>query len=321
MATISIIIPAFNEASNIGALLISLFKVLQPIRHEFEVIIINDGSTDNTAAIVAELALSYGNLYLIDFSRNFGQQKALRAGYDHAKGDAVICIDADLQNPPELIADMIEKWENGYEVVLCKRRKGKQQAGYFKEITSRLFYKTLNLMAEGNIDADTPDFRLIDRKLVEIIKYLPEKDVFLRGLISWMGFNKIVLEYDHGKRLNGKTGYSPIKMLRLALTGITGFSAKPLHFAIYMGLGISILSLFYIPYILVRYFSGETISGWSSLIITITFMGGLQLFILGILGLYLGKLFMHAKNRPDYIIRENTYKPALINQLSIKKGA
>ena len=306
MALISIIIPAYNEQANIKELVERLYKVIININYHFEIIIINDGSSDDSLSVLSDLSETYKQLHFIDFSRNFGQQNALRAGYDYAKGDAVICMDADLQNPPELIIQMIQNWENGFDVVLCKRKGGKQHGSFFKEHTSKFFYKILNFMSETHIDQDVPDFRLIDRKLVNIIKELPEKDLFLRGIISWMGFKKTVVEYEHKKRLNGDSGYSSLKMFRLALSGLTGFSVKPLHFAIYLGIIMSGLSLIYILYAIIRYYTGNTISGWLSIIITITFLGGLQLFVLGIIGLYIGKFFIQTKNRPEYIVNKTT---------------
>lgn len=301
---ISVIIPAYNEASNIKTLIERLHQTLSNTKYNFELIIINDGSIDNSITVISELALSYPELYFIDFTRNFGHQNALKAGYDHAKGNAVICMDADLQHPPEFVIQMLQKWEDGFEVVLGQRKSSHLQDGFFKKFSSKVFYTLLNFISETPIDPDTPDFRLVDEKLVHVIKNLSEKDLFLRGLIPWMGYNKIILEYDQDKRLSGKSSYNPIKMFMLALSGITGFSVKPLHSAIIMGIIISGLSGLYIPYILVRYFTGHVISGWSSLIIAVTFLGGIQLFILGIIGLYLGKLFIQVKNRPEYIIRK-----------------
>jgi len=303
MSLITVIIPAYNEEENILILATKLIDVLESTPYKLELIFVNDGSADNSEEVLKELSTQFINFYFINFSRNFGQQNALRAGYDYSRGDAVICMDADLQNPPELVLELIKKWEEGFQVVLCRRRGAKQHGGFIKEITSRLFYKLLTLISDTPIERDAPDFRLIDRKLVNIIKDLPEKDIFLRGIISWMGFKKTIVEYNHGLRINGNTNYSLPKMLKLATSGITSFSVKPLHMAIYLGLFISSLSLFYIPYVFVRFFYGHTISGWASLIVTVSFLGGLQLLIMGIIGLYLGKLFIQNKQRPEYIVK------------------
>lgn len=307
MSLISIIIPAFNEEKNIPLLVSELRNVTCKTNYTVEIIFINDGSTDNSADILRNLSSCDANLFFINFSRNFGQQSALRAGYIYAKGNAVICMDADLQNPPEIILEMLKKWEEGNEVVVCKRKNGKQNGNVFKEASSKLFYHIFRYFTENKGETNCPDFRLLDRKLVNIINSLPENDMFLRGIIPWMGFNTAVCVYDHGHRINGDTKYSLMKMIKLATTGVTGFSVRPLHLAIYIGLFFSCLSLLYIPYVFVRFFYGHTISGWSSLIVTVTFLGGLQLLILGVIGLYLGKLFMQMKQRPDYIIKDTNF--------------
>jgi glycosyltransferase involved in cell wall biosynthesis len=303
MALISVIIPAFNEENNLEILAKNVISVFQNLPHTFEIIVVNDGSSDDTEQKIRQLSLKLSNVYYLNFSRNFGQQSALKAGYDHSNGDAVICMDADLQNPPEIITEMIAQWELGYEIVLCKRKDANQNGSFLKEISSRGFYRIIRFLSDIPIEKNAPDFRLLDRKLVDIIKRLPEKEMFLRGMISWMGFSKTVVEYSHGTRLSGKTNYSFGKMMALAATGITSFSVRPLHLAIYMGLFISGLSLLYIPYVFFQYYQGHTISGWSSLIVTVSFLGGLQLFILGIIGLYLGKMVLQVKQRPDYIVK------------------
>jgi len=305
--TISIIIPAYNEEPNLSVVTERLYSLFKNSLYKLEVIFINDGSSDGSLDLLKELSRKYSGLYFIDFSRNFGQQNALRAGYDFATGDAVICMDADLQNPPEVVKDLVKKWEEGYEVVVCKRRDAVQNAGIFKENTSRWFYRIMSFLTNISIEPNSPDFRLVDRKLVNVIKDLTEKDIFFRGLISWMGFRKAVIEYDHSVRLHGDTKYSVKKMLKLASSGLTSFSVKPLHMAMYLGLFIWGLSLLYIPYALISYYQGNAISGWASLIVTVSFFGGLQLLILGVIGLYLGKLFMQSKQRPEYIVRETNF--------------
>lgn len=301
---ISIIVPAYNEEMNLPLLVEKLNNIFSEIPYDLELILINDGSSDNTLAVIQSLSQKFSTLYFIDFSRNFGQQNALRAGYDHARGAAVICMDADLQNPPEIVLELIRKWEEGYEVVICKRKDAKQNAGTVKEITSRWFYRFLSFLTDIKVEPNSPDFRLIDRKLVDIIKNLSEKDIFFRGMIAWMGFKRTVVEYEHSIRVHGNTKYSFKKMVSLAFSGLTSFSVKPLHLAMYLGLIISCLSLVYIPYALLSYYHGDAISGWASLIVTVAFFGGLQLMILGVIGLYLGKLFIQSKQRPEYIIRD-----------------
>lgn len=302
---ISVIIPAYNEEENIPLMAERLFNLFEDHpAYEPEIIFMNDGSRDGSINALKALSEKYMHLYYIDFSRNFGHQNALRAGYDHATGDAVICLDADMQHPPEMIFELVQEWENGYEVVLCKRKDNAEHIGRFKKTSSNNFYRTLSFLTDINIEPNTADFRLIDRKLVDIIKTLPEKDIFFRGLIAWMGFKQTIVEYEQNARIHGKTKYSFKKMMSLAFTGLTSFSVKPLHTAIYLGISISCLSILYIPYALISYLNGSAISGWASLIVTVSFFGGLQLLILGVIGLYLGKLFMQSKHRPEYIVRE-----------------
>ncbi len=318
MKLITIIIPIFNEQDNIEKLALRIFESTSASTYQFEIIFINDGSTDQSIETITRLSDLDSRIKFIDFSRNFGQQSALRAGYDHARGDAVICMDADMQNPPELIPGMLERWEQGYDVVLCTRRGGQQSGGFFKTVTSRLFYRMMNYLSDLPMERNAPDFRLIDKKLVHIIQALPEREMFLRGIISWMGFKKTTIQYDHCARQAGSTSYNAFKMLRLAMSGITCFSVKPLHAAIYLGIGISLFSFFYIIYALIQHYLGNTISGWSSLIIAVSFLGGLQLFVLGIIGIYLGKLFLHAKSRPEYIVRDKSLMTETIENISIE---
>ncbi len=306
---ISVIIPAYNEEDNIPLLAERLYKVfeLQQV-YKLETIFLNDGSQDTSLDVLKMLSIQYKNFYYLDFSRNFGHQNALRAGYDHATGDAIICMDADMQHPPEMIMELVKEWENGYDVVLCKRKNTEQHLGTLKKASSKGFYQALSFLTDIEIEPSAADFRLIDRKVADIIKTLPEKDIFFRGLIAWMGFKQTVIEYDQDARVHGETKYSFRKMVGLAFSGLTSFSVKPLHTAIYLGITISLLSLLYIPYAFLSYFSGHAISGWASLIVTVSFFGGLQLLILGVMGLYLGKLFMQSKHRPEYIVRETNMK-------------
>jgi glycosyltransferase involved in cell wall biosynthesis len=316
---ISIIIPAYNEDTNIEILISRLFNCLQQTEFIYEIIVINDGSSDKTQDLLEEISVLYSNVYFINLSRNFGQQNALRAGYEHASGKAVICMDADLQNPPEIIISMLEKWQQGYEVVICKRKNAVQHGGFIKGISSKMFYRILSAISDIPIEQHSPDFRLIDRQLVDLIKQMPEKDIFFRGMISWMGFKRAVIEYNHGLRIHGETQYSIPKMIKLAGSGLTSFSVRPLHLAIYLGVFISGLSLLYIPYVLYQFYNGHTISGWSSLIIAVSFLGGLQLLIIGILGLYLGKLFIQSKGRPNYIIKNTNIKSSHSLEFGIKQ--
>ena len=304
MQLISVIVPSYNEEKNIEVLAYQLITIFESLQYRCELIFINDGSFDDTENVLKALCKELPNIYFINLSRNFGQQNALKAGYDYANGQAVICMDSDLQNPPELIRQLISKWEEGFDIVLCKRRGAHQKSGIFKHLTSVIFYKLLKIISDIPIEQHTPDFRLLDRKIVDIIKGLPEGEIFLRGIISWLGFKKIVVQYEHCARIHGQTNYSYGKMFHLAISGLTSFSVRPLHLAIYLGLFISGLSLLYIPYVFLRYFNGHTISGWASLIVVVSFLGGLQLFILGIMGTYIGKIFIQSKKRPEYIVKD-----------------
>ncbi|WP_344850105.1 glycosyltransferase family 2 protein [Pedobacter jeongneungensis] len=308
MALISIIIPAYQEERNIALIANSLVSTMEQTEHEYELIFINDGSIDDSENILFDISKRYPNVFFINLSRNFGQQNALKAGYDYSTGDAVICMDADFQNPPAIIKELIEQWQNGFEIVVCRRKAGKQSGNFVKENTSKLFYKILSKLSDNPIDSNCPDFRLLDKKLVDIIRSLPESDIFLRGIVSWLGFKKTVVEYEHAVRIHGKTQYSFSKMLRLAESGLTGFSVRPLRFAIYLGIFFSSISLLFLPYILSQYLRGETVAGWTSLIATVIFLGGINLFILGVIGIYIGKLFTQSKQRPSYIVKNTNLR-------------
>jgi len=300
---LSVIIPCFNEEGNIEKLYSSLKEELISYP-DHEIIFINDGSNDNTLNIIKELANTDSKLKYISLSRNFGHQNALKAAIDKASGDCIISMDADLQHPPQLIGQLIEKWKQGYEIVYTKRLSEKELP-LIKKITSKYFYKLLNLISETRIEQGTADFRLIDRKVAGVIKDLPENDLFIRGLISWVGFNQIGIEFKPEKRFSGDTKYSFYKMIKFAMSGISSFSVKPLKLSIIMGFFIAFLSFIYALYaVYVSIFTNYTIQGWTSVIVSVLFMGGIQLIMIGILGEYLGKLFIENKRRPNYIISE-----------------
>lgn len=303
---ICIVIPACNEEKNIPLIIDAINSVMNADAYHYSITFVDDGSTDNTLAVLKAKTQEHPNVFFIGLSRNFGHQNALKAGIDSVDetADAVIMMDGDLQHPPELIPVMLEKWEEGNEVVFTIR-KDNDQLPLFKRKTSGLFYNLLNKLSDMELEPGAADFRLIDKNVLHVFKRFNENDLFLRGLSKWIGFKQIGIEYLPGNRLSGTTKYTIKKMVRFALQGITSFSTKPLYIAAYLGFAFSMLSLLYIPYIIYSYFFDKPISGWSSLIATIAFFGGLQLMILGIIGLYLGKLFMQSKNRPHYIIRES----------------
>lgn len=302
---ISIIIPAYNEEKNIAVIAAAIDKVFEQTEHSYEVIFVDDGSKDKTADVLQTLAKTNSKVKYILFSKNFGKDNALSAGLKMAKGNAVVTIDADMQHPPEMILKMLEIWQQGNEVVYTYRETKNQHASSLNKIGSSLFYRTVNRSSDIELEDGTADYRLIDRKVVDVLNALPENDPFYRGLVKWVGFNQKSIAYTPNERNEGETKYSKRALTRLALKGITSFSTKPLNIAIYLGFLFSALSILYIPYaILSLYFGWDSISGWASIIVTIAFFGGLQLMILGIIGLYLGKLFMQSKQRPHYIIKE-----------------
>ncbi len=271
---------------------------------EFEFIFVDDGSSDQSLINIRDLRTADKRVKFIQLSRNFGHQNALKAGLDYAQGAAVISMDADLQHPPELIPALFEKWQAGFEVVYTIR-KDNQKVSCFKQATSKGFYRLTNKLAEIPMEEGTADFRLLDRKVVEALRKYTESHLFLRGIIPTLGFKQIGLPYVPHARVSGQTKYSFSKMLRFALTGITSSSAKPLYFSIYAGLFFALLAFLYGIYaIYIAAFTNEAITGWTSIIASILFIGGIQLIMIGILGIYLGKLFIQSKNRPLYLITE-----------------
>jgi glycosyltransferase involved in cell wall biosynthesis len=298
---VSVVIPAFNEADNLLVIIDRLEHVFSKTLYEVEFILIDDGSKDKTLKILKTMASAKANLFYIEFSRNFGHQLALKAGLDRAKGDCVISLDADLQHPPELILEMLRKWEEGYEVVYTRRIEDKSLP-YKKRKMSTLFYKTLNLLSSIEIEEGTADFRLMDKKVIDVFKDFEENEPFIRGLVKWMGYRQFAIDYVPSHRYAGASKYNMEKMIRLGLQGVTSFSIRPLYTAVYLGFVFSCMSVLYIPYIIFAFCEGIEVQGWASIIMTIVFFGGLQLIILGIIGIYVGKMFMQTKNRPNYII-------------------
>lgn len=299
---ISIVIPSFNEAGNINELVTRLTSVLENIPYTYEVIFIDDGSSDNTLEILKSVSTINNNLYYLELSRNFGHQNALKAGYDYADGDCIISMDGDLQHPPELITQFLEKWEEGYDVVYTTREY-QDEATYFKTKSSAIFYNMINSLSDTKLEKGTADFRLIDRKVANVLTNINENGIFMRGMIKWLGFKQFGINYQCDARFSGKSKYTLKKMFRFAVQGITAFSVRPLYMATGLGLFFSLSSLLYIPYILISFFDGKAVLGWASILATVVFFGGMQLMVLGIIGMYLGKLFMQAKNRPNYIVR------------------
>lgn len=299
---VSVIIPSYNEENNIKPLFDAISKNTK--EYNVELIFIDDGSSDKTLENIKNLASQSIDIRYISFTRNFGHQNALKAGYDFATGDCIISMDGDMQHPPELIPEMIRLWQQGYKIVSTKRKHTKSLS-FFKRFTSRLYYKILNFFSEIKIENGSSDFRLLDKKVVQELKNFNENYLFFRGLIPWLGFSQIQLEYIESQRFSGKTKYSFSKMLHFASDGITSFSVKPLKISIYLGFIIAFIAFLYILYaIYISVFTNNAITGWTSTIISVLFIGGIQLIMIGILGNYLGKLFMENKKRPNYIIKE-----------------
>jgi dolichol-phosphate mannosyltransferase len=307
MADISVIVPIYNEEGNIPLLYQRLIGVLQGMGLHYELIFVNDGSRDRSMEMIHDLAQKDSRVKYIDFSRNFGHQVAVSAGLDHARGEAVVIIDADLQDPPELIRELYEKYKSGYEVVYARRRR-RDGESWFKRTTARMFYRTLARITSIDIPLDTGDFRIIDHKVAEVLRNMPEKSKFLRGQISWIGFRQTSVEFDRQERHAGKTGYSLRKMMGLALDGITGFSNLPLKFVTYFGLMVTAFAFVVAVYVLYsRFVLRDYAEGWSSLMITVLFIGGVQMIAIGIIGEYLSRINANVRNRPLYVIRESNF--------------
>ena len=306
---ISIIIPSFNEEKNVVPLYNRLNDVAASlVNYELEYIFVDDGSHDKTLQSIKDLSCGAKNIYFIQLSRNFGHQNALKAGLDHARGDCVISMDADMQHPPEIVLELIKKWEEGYEVVYTKRKEINHEA-WLKRKVSNLFYSFHNLLSDVKLDPGTADFRLMSRNVLNAFLQLRESELFIRGLVKWAGFKQTFVEYIPNERHDGESKYSVYKMLSFAFKGLTSFSTRPLKLVVYIGLIFFAFSILLIPYALISYLSGNAVSGWTSIMITIFFFGSLQLLLIGIIGLYISKLVIETKQRPLYFIRESNYPP------------
>ncbi len=304
MKDISIIIPVYNESSNITLLYSRLKNVVSQITTHYELVFVNDGSRDNSMAMIKKLSSEDPSVKYIDFSRNFGHQVAVSAGIDLAAGNAMVIIDADLQDPPELILEMYKKYKEGNEVVFAKRKTRKGES-VFKLLTAKIFYRILSSITAIDIPLDTGDFRIIDKKIAEVLKQMPEQEKFLRGQIAWAGFNQTFVEYERNERHAGKTGYPFKKMLRFALDGITSFSNFPLKFATLAGFAVSFVAFILMLYALYsRFILKDFVQGWTSLILSVLFIGGIQLICLGIIGEYISRMSNNIRNRPMYIVKE-----------------
>ena len=305
MKKIDIVVPCYNESENIRPLYEAIKEVFakELPDYDFNLLLVNDGSHDSSLLVLQQLAKEDNQVKYLSFSRNFGHQLAVKAGLDHAFAPAVISMDADLQHPPALIPTLIRKWEEGAQVVATLRTYP-EEISKKKRKSSQQFYKLLNLLSDIEIKEGSADFRLLDQAVVEVIRHMRENEPFLRGMVPWVGFTQVYVPYTAQARYAGETKYTIKKMFQLALSGVTSFSVKPLYFAVFLGFFFSLLSVLYVPYVIYSFLNGSEISGWASLIMTIVFFGGLQLIILGIIGVYIGKIFTQTKERPAYIIQE-----------------
>jgi len=302
---VTVIVPVYNEANNVSLLTCKINAEFESSDYDHEIIFIDDGSTDNTLQELSDLAEEYKQVFFISFSRNFGHQNALKAGLDHATGDCVISMDGDLQHPPSMIREFLKCWEDGYDVVYTVRDSDRG-ASWFKRTTSRLFYKIMSAMSDVYIEPGSADFRLLDRAVVDQLRSLPEIGPFYRGLVKWVGFKQKAIRYQAAQRHSGQTKYSVNKMFHLALEGVTSFNIRPLVFSISLGFFFSLLSLIvYLPYMIYMLSTRNHFPRWASVISLVVFFGGLNLIILGIIGLYIGKLFIQAKSRPHYIVQKS----------------
>lgn len=300
---LSVIIPVYNEEKNIPPLLKRLLSVLQ--KYHYEVIFINDGSVDQTATLIKKIGETNKQIKLVSFVRNFGHQAALSAGYQFAKGDCVVSIDADLQDPPELIDQLIKEWLKGKKIVYAQREERKDS--FFKRITATLFYQLINFLSERPIPKEVGDYRLLDKEVVSFLNSLSEKSRFLRGLVSWPGFSSTTITFKRDRRFAGKTHYPLSKMINFALDGIISFSTKPLKIATYLGFFASFfgtLGIFYAIYRRLFLPHQYWVTGWTAIFVAVVFFGGVQLITIGIIGEYIGKIYKEIQNRPLFLIKE-----------------
>ncbi len=302
--TISIVAPVYNEEAILHELYRRISETMETLGELWELVLVNDGSWDKSYEIMLELHEQDSRVHIVNFSRNFGHQIAITAGMDYAQGQAVVIIDADLQDPPGVILEMVEKWQEGYEVVYAIRRERKGETR-FKLWTAKMFYRTINKITGVNIPLDTGDFRLLDRKAVDALRQIREHHRFMRGLSVWIGFRQTGVTYVREERFAGETKYPLKKMLRFAMDGITSFSYLPLQFATYIGFiiaGLSVLGI--ILTIILRLSGSQAFYGQATTLVMVLFLGGIQLISLGIIGEYLGRIYDEVKNRPLYIVDE-----------------
>lgn len=301
--TLSVVIPIFNEEETLEALYERLSPALVALGETFEVLFVNDGSRDGSERLLREFHQRDPRFKSIHFSRNFGHQTAITCGYDYARGSAVIAMDGDLQDPPEVLAGLVERWRAGYEVVYAVRQKRKE--GLLKRSSYKAFYWLLHKVSYLDIPLDSGDFSLIDRRVIDILGSMPERNRFVRGLRTWAGFRQVGFEYAREARYAGESKYNLAKLFKLAFDGLVSYSYVPLRLVSNVGLVVSATALAYMGYLLVaRLFGGTPIEGWTSTVVIVLFLGGVQLLSLGVIGEYIGRIFEEVKQRPHYVVRE-----------------
>lgn len=301
---ISVLIPMYNEEKVLAKLFSELFSVLEDIDAEFEILCVDDGSQDGTRQYLRELVASKNNIKAVLFSRNFGKEAAMTAALDYAEGGAVIPIDADLQDPPLLIKEMVQKWREGFDVV-CAKRVSRDADTAMKRSSAGMFYRVFNALSEMPIPENVGDYRLMDRKVVEAIKQLPEKDRFMKGLFAWPGFKTEIIEFERKERADGDTKFNYWNLWNFALNGITSFSSLPIRMGVYLGLVVSGFAFFYGAMVLIKtLLTGVDVPGYASLMVVMLFLGGVQLTFLGLLGEYIGRIYKEVKARPIYVVEE-----------------
>ena len=312
---ISVIIPMFNESEVLPICYERVSSILNELNRSYEIIFVDDGSKDDSAAIVEGLIAENPSIKLVSLSRNFGKEAALTAGIEYVSGAATIIIDADLQDPPELIPEMVETWERENVDVVLMRRKSRSGESVFKKLSAFFFYRILNLISDFAIPTDTGDFRLMSRKAIEAVKSLPERNRYMKGILSWVGMDTVIIEYDRPVRVAGTVQQNYFRLLGLAIQGITSFSIAPLRFAIFLGLLSATIGAGYGIWIIAKAILwGDAVQGYPSMIAIITFLSGTQLFTIGILGEYVGKTYIESKQRPNYLVKKvnsstNLYSP------------
>ncbi len=303
---VSIIVPCFNEEDTLDILYTRLTNVMQNIKeHEYEIVLINDGSKDKTEQILLDFAKNDNHIKVYNFCRNFGHQAAVSCGIHHAQGDIAIIIDADLQDPPEILPDMIKLYEKTKCPVIYGKRISREGESFFKKITAKIFYRFINIMSDTTFPVDTGDFRLINKDVIEAYKQFAESPKYIRGIISWIGFKQIPFEYERKSRVAGETKYTLKKMFNFAMTGIMSFSIKPLRLSLFFGvLSISIAIALTIWVFYLHFYRADVlVPGWSSTIISVLFLGGVQMLVLSIIAEYIGSIFNTSKKRPEYILK------------------